>query len=94
MEKNDIKLLISGKNIIRDKHIPTPPTPEGVWKDEARDHDFFQRKVSLAAQLGGVHSSAGCMTSDAEIARQAAEQQYYRSQEIHPKKILEKKRIR
>ncbi len=93
MEKN-INVSIRNKSTIRDDHIPTPPTPEGVWKDKGRDHDFFQKKVSLAARLGGVSATAGCLTTEAEAARQAAEQRYYRSQEKHPKQILEKKKIK
>ncbi len=93
MEKNDLKLSIPDKSIIRENHVPTPPTPAGVWNDKGRDHDFFQEKVSLAAQLGGVSASTGCLTTAAEMARQAAEQRHYRSQEIHPKQNLEKKKI-
>ncbi len=93
MEKN-INFSIKDKSIIRENHIPTPPTPGGVWKDKVGDHNFFQKKVSLAAQLGGVSALAGCLTVAAEAARQAAEQQYYRSQEIHPKESLEKKKIK
>lgn len=69
MEKNDIKLPIKDRNILRDEHISTPPTPEGVWKDKGRDHPFFQEKVSLAAQLGGVSSTAGCPTIAAETGK-------------------------
>jgi len=93
MEKNDIKLPIPDESIIRDNHVPTPPTGD-VWKDKERDHDFFQKNVSLAAQLGGVSASAGCLTESAERARQAAEQRYYSSQKIPLEKIIEKKKIK
>jgi len=43
MEKN-INIPIKDKSIILDIHIPTPPTPEGVWRDKGRDHVFFKRK--------------------------------------------------
>ena len=91
MENKDIKIPIADERIIEDKYMPTPPTSKGVWRDERKDHVLFQKKVPLAAQLGGVSASSGCLTTDAEAVRQAAEKQYHRSQEIPPKKILKQK---
>ncbi len=92
MEKNE--LPIKDKKIIQDNWVPAPPTSEGLWGDKGRSHDIFQENVSLAAQLGGVHASAGCPTESAEKERQTAEQQYYRSQEKHTKQTLEKNKIK
>ena len=77
------------KEIInQDNYIPTPPTPEGVWKDKSRDHDFFQKNVSLAAQLGGVSASSGCMHISAQRARETAEARYWKSQIKIPKTLM------
>ena len=74
---------MDSEKIIQDNYIPCPPTGE-EWIDKARDHDYFQLNVSLAAQLGGVSSMAGCPTPLAQQTRDNAEQRYYRAQEIHP----------
>lgn len=92
MEKSE--LPIKDHKIIEENWVPTLPTSKGVWKDKCKDHDVFQMKVSLAAQLGGAHASAGCPTDSAEQARRNAEQQYYRSQEKHPKQILKENKIK
>jgi hypothetical protein len=34
---------ILDKTIIRDNHIPTPPTPDGVWRNKRDDHGYFQK---------------------------------------------------
>lgn len=75
--------------IIIDNYIPSPPDAKGNWRGKSRDHNSFQLKVSLAAQLGG--TSAGCPTPEAETARQKAEDRYFDGQKISPKKILLKK---
>ena len=78
------------KNIVRERYIPTPPTREGFWKDRSRDHGSFQKRVSLAAQLGGgVSSTTGCLTPEADAAIQAAEQQYYQEQKESYRSIIE-----
>ncbi len=66
----------------KDMHIPQPPTADGMWQDKRRDHDSFQKIVSLAAQIGGISASVGCLTLSAERARQEAEAHYWDSQMI------------
>lgn len=88
MEKTNLPVKTKDTRIIQDAHLPVPPTAEGVWRDKGRDHDYYQKEVSLAAQLGGMSASAGCLTEGAEGARREAEQQHYRAQEIHPEQIL------
>lgn len=80
---------IKETKIIINNHLPQAPVGEH-WPDKCRDHDFFQLKVSEAAIQGGVSSTAGCMTPSAERARREAEDRYFKSQLIDPKKIIQK----